>query len=343
MSKYDDFINELKEESLKQEIPDLKQTIKVKYLNQDTSNRKVKHFNITKLAYAFMIVVVIGIISIFPLKDKSNEKPNNNYIPNMPTTVSDTYAFELVAATNIIINNNDTFKNLATREVLENIANIVHKEYMAIRQMLYSDKTSYEIIASTDDSYTDEMIIKLTYDNFDLECKVYYNKVLKEIDDDEEVYDINGIIIINGETYQVVGETEKETDETETKLKIIMNDNNYFIIEEEYEEDEKEFVYAYYVNNKLIQRNTLSIEKENGEIEIVIEQKGLENGELKIKNKNNTIEIEADYPDYKGNIKVVDNGETIKYTFQKEKETIEIKIIKKILNITNKNDKLIVY
>lgn len=343
MSKYDDFINELKEESLKQEIPDLKQSIKVKYLNQDTSNKKVRHFNLTKLAYAFMIVVIIGIISIFPLKNKHNEKPKNDYVPNMPTTVSDTYAFELVAATNIIITSEDAFKNLATREVLEEVTDKVHKEYMAIRQMLYSDKTSYEIKASTNENYTDEMIIKLKYNNFDLECKVYYNKVLKEIDDDEELYDLNGIIIINGENYEVIGETEKEEDETETKLKIIMSDNHYFVIEEEYEEDEKEFVYAHYQNNRLIQKNTLSIETENGETEIVIEQKGVENGKLKLKNKNNTIEITVNYDNYKGKIKAIDDGEVIKYTFTNENETIEIKIIKKILNITNKNDKLIVY
>lgn len=342
MSKYDDFISELKNETENQQIPDLKQSIKVNYLNQERPVKNNKK-SLKKLIYAFTMVIVIALVIIIPFTNKSTNKTDKNYKPNMPTTINDTYAFELLSATNIILNNSDTLVNLTTREVLEEIANKVHKEYMAIRQMLYSDKTSYEIRKSTNENYTDEMIIKLFYDNFDLEYKVYYNKTLKEIDDDEELYDLNGIIIIDGKTYEVIGETEKEEDEIETKLKIILDNKTYFIIEEEYEEDEKEFVYAYYQNNKLIQRNTLSIETEKGETEIVIEQVGIETGELKIKNKNNKIEIKVEYPNYEGKIQVVDDGESMKYTFIKEKEIVEIKIIQKISNITNKNDFLIVY
>lgn len=343
MSKYEKFIDDLKEETDNQEIPNFANTIKIQYLQEKLKrNTNKKIFN--KLIYVYLSLIILCIIICIPLfSQKIKEKPNIKYSPILFNTVSDTYAFELGVVANIMMNKEETMQNLANNVDLDVAANQLHNEYTTIRQLIYQDKSSYEIKQSTNINYEEEMIVRIAYNSFDLECIIYYNKTLKEIDDDEEIYDIDGIVVINNKEYEVVGETEKEKSETKTKLKIILTENNYFIIEEEYEDGEQEFIYKNYENNQLIQKSKLEIEVENKEIEIVITEKGKINGKIIIKWENNQLMATVEYDNYKGKIIIEDEKEEIKYTFVKEKTTIKLKIIKKILNNSNKITDYFVY
>lgn len=338
MSKYDKFINDLKIEVNEQEIKDLSQLIIAEY--HEKNKRITKRFNFKNIAI-ICTTIIIAIILIIPSLSKNHQtKPHT---PVLPTTVSDTYAFEFGVAANIMINNQPTTKNLSSTQILTDVTNTIHKEYLAIRQLLDEDKTTYILTISENTNYQEKMIITIKYNNFDLECSIYYNKILKEIEEDEETYDLEGIIIINNQEYKISGITEKEEDEIETTIKINLNENNYFIIEQEIEEDEQEFIYSNYENNTLIQKSSLSIENEKNETEIIIKNKGQINGKTIIKYEKNNLIANVSYDNYKGKIKINDLGSTIKYTFINENQTIEMKIIKKFLNNTNKNDFYFVY
>ncbi len=344
MSKYDDFLNNLKQETESIQVPDLKREIKLKYQPKPKKQRISPMF--WKFSYAFCaLVLIIGIVSL-RLNKNETTKPTDNYTPNVPTTVNDTYAFEIMTATNIIFTTNEsTMLNLDKdyQADLNSIAKKLHRQYVSIHQFIYNDKSSYEVIPSTKEGYTDEMIIKIQYSNFDLQCSLYFNKTLKEIDDEEEVYDLDGIMIISGKTYQVVGETEIENDELETKIKVMLDENNYFIIEQEQEADEQEFIYTAYQNGKKVKENSLSVEKEDDETKIVIEEKGDINEKVTIKIENNQIEADVDYQDYSGKVIITDVNNVVNYYFVDEKETVSVELIKKIYNFTNKNDNLFVY
>lgn len=343
MSKYQKFIDDLKEETYNQEIPNFANTIKIQYL-QEKSKPKTNKKIFNKLIYVYLSLIILCIIICIPLFSQKNKaQPNIKYSPILFNTVSDTYAFELGVAANIMVNKEETMQNLANNVDLDVAANQLHKEYTAIRQLIYQDKSSYEIKQSTNINYEEEMNVRISYNSFDLECIIYYNKTLKEIDDDEEIYNIDGIVVINNKEYEVIGETEKEKDETKTKLKIILTKNNYFIIEEEYEDGEQEFIYKNYKNNQLIQKSKLEIEVENKEIEIVITEKGNINGKTIIKWENNQLTAKVEYENYEGKIIIEDEKEEIKYTFVKEKTIIKLKIIKEILNNTNKTSDYFVY
>lgn len=337
MSKYDKFINDLKTELNEQEIEDLSPLIIAKY--RENIKQKTKRFSFKNIAIICTTIIIVIILIIPSLSKNHQTKP---YTPVLPTTVSDTYAFEFGFAANIMINNQPTIKTLST-QILTDVTNTLHKEYLAIRQLLDEDKTTYFLTISENSNYQEKMIITIKYNNFDLECSIYYNKILKEKEEDEETYDLEGIIIINNQEYKISGITEKEEDEIETTIKINLNENNYFIIKQEIEEDEQEFIYSNYENNTLIQKSSLSIEKEKNETEIIIKNKGQINGKTIIKYEKNNLIANVSYDNYKGKIKINDLGSIIKYTFINEKETIEIKILKNFLNNTNKNDFYFVY
>ena len=176
------------------------------------------------------------------------------------------------------------------------------------------------------------MIIQAFFNSeLDLQYTIYFNKtkVLKH-EDNEELFNIEGIITIDNKTYQVFGEIESEEDEIETKIKVVTGENEYFVIEQEKEVDEEEFVYTSYINNKKQNEYSISYEVEDNEIEIKIEM--LTNGKVEklvSKIENNEIILKVNFTTYQGKVEVIDDVSSIKYYFIEENTTIEKKLIKK--------------
>ncbi len=349
MIKYDEFVSKLKKETNETEIVDLTKEIKMRYRSHET---KKPHFK--RLSYTFMgafVLLLIICISVFVVKGKDTTKPltPSYYVPQ---TVNETYAFELLAAANFLFSSDTTTTQplsflAVSKENLNEISNKINKHYLTIQNLLNGEKINYFVTKSTKEGYTDQMTINSLYsDSFDLQYTIYFNKTLVEIDGDEEIYNLDGIIVIDNEEYQIKGETEIEDDETSTKIKVITSQNSYFIIEQEVEEDEKEFVYKKYQNNKIIKEYALSHEIENDEVEVKIEI--MENGkeeEIKAKLENGKITLKVEFENYEGMVEVTVIKDEINYYFVNEKTNIVINIIKnkKNLNFTNKSLNSFVY
>ena len=342
MSKYDEYIKQLKQEVNDIDVSDLKLSIKQQYQNQN--EKKPFALGLKRLSYTLSFLAMSVCLVILVLNTRIVNPPE----PYAPKSISETYAFELLNATNILTSMDssalDAMRKLSqpSHDTLEKTAKQIHKYYLTSRQVLLNEQVEYVMKESSDQNYEYEMELYILDNDDKSKCNVFFNKLVKEIDDDEEVYDLEGIIIINDHEYAIEGETAIEEDEFSTNLKVHLSDYSYFIIEQEIEDDEQDFIQTYIVNGKMVQQNRVSIEVENKKTVIVVEEEGQENCEMTIKLKDDKIKVEVKNDDYEGKISITNSNNQLKYYFEEEKVTILLEIIKKINRITNKNDSLFV-
>ncbi len=94
--------------------------------------------------------------------------------------------------------------------------------------------------------------------------------------EEERVYDIDGVMLVDGAEYPIYGRTEAETEwdesESETQFVVQMSDTRTMVVtqEQESEWDEREEEYAYTIreNGRIVERCSFSFEQEEGETEI---------------------------------------------------------------------------
>lgn len=332
MSKYDDFVSKLKKEADETNVIDLTDEIKTRYRN----NKEYKKPIFKRMPYKFIIsfaVIILVFSSIFIIKESYPSKNPSTPSYFSPKTVDEAYAFELLTAANLLYSSEEIKPlSLSLNKDFKEIASRINKHYLTIQNLLSGEKINYSVAPSTNSNYTYQMMINSIFnDSFDLQYTIYYNKILIGKDDEEEIYNIEGVIIINNEEYPVIGKTEIDDDETSTKVKIIIDSDSstYFIIEQEKEEDENEFVYRRYINNEIVKEYALSCEIEKGKVEVKIEinEKG-KTEEIKAKLKNGQITLKVEFDDYKGNVQVTTENNEINYYFVSEKINVVISLIK---------------
>lgn len=337
MSKYDKFIENLKEEINNINIPNQSSYIKS---NVQSKNSKKSFFNFRffSLSTCAALVIITLILTMIFIKKESAVVPKPTIkVPTIASTIDDAYAFEIMAAGNFLYTKTT---NQATRgrknakktadSELKEITDRIHDHYLTVKQLLVKDKITYKIEDTVDDAYKNKMIIQPFFNsNFDLEYTIYFNKTKTIIEDEEELFDFEGIIIINNMTYQIEGKIEKEDDEIEATLKVTINSNEYFIIKQEKESDEEEFIYTAFVDNVKTKEYALSYEIEDDEIEVVIEMKEYGKVEkLTAKIEDNDVKLKVKFANYRGTVEVIDNNTSIKYYFVNENAYIEKKLIK---------------
>ncbi len=136
-------------------------------------------------------------------------------------------------------------------------------------QVTISDKAGYEHYYTL--TAADNTGVAKTYE-------FYYNKVdITDRDDKAEgetEYRLDGIVILDGVEYAMIGEQEMEQGETEFSFIVKLNANNYVEIEQETELNEQEFAYTVYTNGKKTFETEVEYEvKQNGKIELEFETK----------------------------------------------------------------------
>ena len=119
-----------------------------------------------------------------------------------------------------------------------------------------------------DDRYDDDWDDRYDDDRYDDDWDDRY--------DDERVYDIDGVMLVDGAEYPIYGRTEAETEwdesESETQFVVQMSDTRTMVVtqEQENEGDEREEEYAYTIreSGRVVERCSFSFEQEEGETEI---------------------------------------------------------------------------
>lgn len=106
----------------------------------------------------------------------------------------------------------------------------------------------------------------------------YYNRTDITDNDDkaenEQEYRLNGLVILDGVEYTVIGEQEIEQGETEFNFEVKLNENFKVIIEQETDTNEEEFSYTVYAyGNKVFETEVEYEINKNGKIELEFETK----------------------------------------------------------------------
>ncbi len=186
----------------------------------------------------------------------------------------------------------------ATTEVTDQETIDELNNYMMLVESLLSDGAFGARTETSDrEGYASKMTV--TYKDIlgnTLEYALYYNETLikenYEYDDDdgdeelEQTYRLEGIMIVDGNEYEVSGRRDVETEGSETE-----NEEEFIVrisetrtmhvehkAEQERDEREQEYSYAIYEGNQLVERSQFEYEEENNETEIELELTKVENG-----------------------------------------------------------------
>lgn len=166
--------------------------------------------------------------------------------------------------------------------------------YMAlVEELLGSSKITHSGAVSDRAEYQYVMTINSTdITGAKISYTMYYNKILvgvdTEHDEQEETYNIQGVLQIGTNEYPVEGEYVSETEQGESETEMYFraytsvdstgnySKNSYIEVHQQNEseaednETEKEYVYTIYQDGRQVERTVAEYEQEGGEIELVL-------------------------------------------------------------------------
>ena len=282
----------------------------------------------------FAAIIFIGLAVSCAKKDNASQ------VQNKFNSDSDMFAFATISTANIFgqtSNVTPTYKTVGNiKDSNDEIDMDKVNEYLQMMENLLVDDGP--IVSKEEKSDRPEYEVKVTYVTKDLAGEettfvIYYNQVLEseniehskkdevkpvddeEDDDDDEdeteeqEYTLNGIALVDGVEYTLVGEKELENNEYELKITISFDKLNTVTFKEEKELDETEYSYKVVKDGKKFLELEFEAEEIDQEIEIEVVttergfkesykfEKELENGKhiivIKYKGKGNTLTIKA--------------------------------------------------
>lgn len=208
-------------------------------------------------------------------------------------------------------------------EVLDSIDEL--QEYLDLVRTFTGDE-SFDVNVEVSEMEAYDYVMAIQFMSMEGNTEVYYmhyNETIVDEDEDDEEFDsiIEGILEIDGETYQVYGEREVELEEEEFEFRAYLDDDNYVTVSYEFEDDgeesELELVIEMYMNNQLVKRVEIEFEEEYDELELELKfvEGTLESTfEFEIETDGNETTLDIEY-------KMVDDGTTL------EEGEIEILIV----------------
>lgn len=125
--------------------------------------------------------------------------------------------------------------------------------------------------------------------------RFYFNELIiadEDDNDDDEVdnepeFHLSGIVINNDVTYKMEGKKEIEEGEFEVEFKIMIDELNYVVVEQEIEDNEEEYKYTSYTDGKKTLEYELEFEINKNKVEVEFKEKS---GTSKKKTKFESVE-----------------------------------------------------
>jgi hypothetical protein len=208
--------------------------------------------------------------------------------PNQPVTHRQPYAFKAenqvvsfsAMSTSSILSHleNDALLTMDQIFLLSNRSNETAIDpiipYLEMAERFITINDGFSITESESDrlEYTNMTTFKTTtLTNQEVTYHMYYNIFNSLIENDEENYQIEGILIYGQKTYQVQGSRVVEGDEKRIEFKSLIDEQNYVESKYEIEADETKFSFKTVVNSIVIEESIVEIEEENDETEISLE------------------------------------------------------------------------
>ena len=224
-------------------------------INKFKNEKPKKRFQLPLICICSTAFAVLTIFLMVKLFVKTKININN-----------DVFCFQVNSLVSIITKNETS--------LLNNSSDIVYldavKQYNVFEDLIYDKYYNLENSLTYDyDSYKgvyDTYKLKVSFDSYEM----FIN--YKNISGEESEF--NGEININNTIYKIEGKQEIEDDEVELSTKIYISDDEYYIVEEEYEEDEYSYKFIIKNKNKSIYTCKLSIEE--NEIELKVSTNNIE-------------------------------------------------------------------
>lgn len=224
-------------------------------INKFKNEKPRKKFQLPLICICSTAFAVLAIFLMIKSFTKSKININN-----------DVFSFQVNSLVSIITNNDTSLlADLSDTVYLDAV-----KQYKVFEDLIY------------DKFYNLEDELKYDYNNYKgnygtYKLKVSFNSYemlinYNNISDEESKF--TGEININNRIYSIEGKQEIEEDEIELTTKIFISDDEYYIVEEEYEGDEYSYKFKIKNKNKSIYTYKLSIEE--NEIELKISTNNIE-------------------------------------------------------------------
>lgn len=263
---------------------------------EDTSSgKKMRMWTIVAIA----AVIVIMLCVFLPIFFKKNGLPGGLTDKFADITDADSfYAYGAASVGSLIDSNGAAPSQQASVNTVRLMSFVSDTEsqnaqidtvnrYMSLVEGLLGDGNIKETAISGNDtyqygmsvSYADLLGSNVTY-------TLYYNKIYiggeSHRGESEENYSIEGVLVIDGNSYPVEGRYEIETEEDEQEGELYFKAytdkaaNSYIQVKQEYEnetedgkaETEKKYVYTVYGDGALKEQTSVDYESEDGELEL---------------------------------------------------------------------------
>lgn len=190
-----------------------------------------------------------------------------------------TFAYEAVTSVGFlgILNENESAPMTLKKNSVSDTTVEAIKEYLPAVDAAFNGESQIAAVDKESDrqEYSKHTVITyLDVNNQEKTIAMYYNETEKvdfdddDKDEDEREYRIEGVLLVDGLEYTMLGEKELDKGELEINFRYMLDENTYVKVEQEIETGEQEFEYEIYQNGRKIYE--YSLELENDEVELKV-------------------------------------------------------------------------
>lgn len=210
-----------------------------------------------------------------------NNNNNNNEEVN-PVSFSNMYNYSAVSGIHLLSGTNASPLLRKKAKLDENEKNTIISYLNIVQDMLSnnfikseennSDRQGFEKMYTISSSYLGS---QETYTFYYTETKINDNDDDDDFDwDNEENFSLNGLVIFEGQEYNMTGKKEKEDNEEEITFKILKDNQNYVVIEHSAEDNETSYEYSQYSNGRKVFESEMEYEynKKTNRLEVEFEK-----------------------------------------------------------------------
>jgi len=250
---------------------------------------------------AKLLFIGLFSLSVFVLAGCQSE----NITISNPTFESseEVYAFSALSATSLLHQevSSVTYGNLSYQDTSLKFSTLADEETLAVEDEMdelnkylnimekflgNNNGLGVSVVASDTVDYETKMVfVTRNLLSEEVTYEVYYNETTL-VDEDEDLEDeadeeeeeeeeietqLEGMMIVDGVQYTLVGTREYEDGEEEITMKAYLDDNNYVKVKYELEEEERKFKFEVKIDGVVTSRTEVQVEEEDDETKIELE------------------------------------------------------------------------
>ncbi len=228
------------------------------------------------------MLVLLGLAGTIALASCSDKNEINNSNNDNNVKFSTMYDYSAISGISMLNSNSSQLKmrNSLTDVQKDKVIN----NFEIIEDLIAGGITKSEEKPSDLPEYETMYTISVNSINGEVENYLYYyNETILKDDDDDDLFDfddeeeresrLDGIVILDGVTYNMYGKKEIEGNEMEVEFKISLDNDTYVKVEQETENGEEEYKYTKYENGRRVYQTEMEVEEKNHKVEFNFKEK----------------------------------------------------------------------